>query len=252
MEITKRPFGSLADGTAVTLYTMTAENGTAVEMLDYGAAIRSILVPDRSGKLVDVALGYDTLQEYVDNDGYMGAMVGRIANRIAGGRFTLNGKEYQLACNDGKNHLHGGNRGFDKYVWDCAETSMGLRFSRFSPDGEEGYPGGLLLCVDVCWDGSTLLLRYAAKAEGVTVLNPTNHTYFNLAGGGDILNHRLQICADWFTINGEGCLPTGEFAPVAGTAMDFRVGQHLFLPFVLSLWVSRLSAVVFYRILPAV
>ena len=222
MKITAKHFGTLLDGTPVTLYTMAAENGAVVQVLDYGVTIRGITVPDRSGNPVDVALGYDTLEEYTRNDGYLGAVVGRFANRIAGGRFTLNGKEYRLACNDGDNHLHGGDRGYDKYVWDCDETETGLRFTRLSPDGEEGYPGDLHLTVEVCWDGTALEFRYAAKADADTVLNLTNHTYFNLSGTGDVLRHRIQICADGFTINDAGCLPTGRIVPVDGTAMDLR------------------------------
>ena len=222
MKVTKSSFGVLADGSPVSLYTLTADNGSVVEVLDYGVTIRGIMVPDRGGDPVDVALGYDTLEEYVRNDGYLGAVVGRFANRIAGGRLFLNGTDYPLACNDGENHLHGGDRGFDKYVWDCAEIEDGLRFTRLSPDGEEGYPGNLKLCVDVCWDGTVLEFRYEAAADADTVLNLTNHTYFNLSGGGSVLEHQIRINADSFTRNGEGCLPTGEIVPVAGTAMDLR------------------------------
>lgn len=223
MEVTKRPFGKMPDGTTVTSWTLTSDTGCQVEVLDYGVTIRSILTPDSDGKMVDVALGYDTLEEYMDQGGSLGATVGRFANRIAKGQFTLNGKDYQLACNDGPNHLHGGRVGFERRKWDCRETSQGLRFSRYSPDGEDGYPGGLRVQVDVVWvDGSGLELRYEAAAEQDTILNLTNHTYFNLSGQGDILGHRVQINAETFLENDAGCLPTGRILPVADTAMDFR------------------------------
>ena len=147
MQIEHRPFGTTADGTAVTLYTLTSDTGCKAEILDYGVTIRSICVPDRSGKLVDVVLGYDTLEEYYQ-EGSVGATVGRFANRIAKGQFTLNGVDYQLAVNNGPNHLHGGLVGFERRVWDVAETETGLRFSRVSPDGEEGYPGTTKMAVE--------------------------------------------------------------------------------------------------------
>ena len=227
MKIVKESYGFLPDGREVKLYTMRAENRACVQVMDYGVTVRSICVPDRNGSLVDVALGYDTLEEYLCNDGYLGAVVGRFANRIAKGRFMLNGKCYQLACNDGENHLHGGRKGFDQYIWDCEETPCGLRFTRLSPDGEEGYPGNLRICVDVLWDGLALEFCYEAKAEADTILNLTNHTYFNLSGGGSVLKHRISICADSFTINGAGCLPTGEVVPVAGSAMDLRTSRSM-------------------------
>ncbi len=223
MEVTKRPFGTMPDGTPVTSWTLTSETGCQVEVLDYGATIRSILAPDSRGRMLDVALGYDTLEEYMNQGGSLGATVGRFANRIAGGRFTLNGKDYQLACNDGPNHLHGGSIGFERRKWDCRETGTGLRLSRFSPDGEDGYPGGLQVQVDIAWvNGSGLELRYEATADQDTILNLTNHTYFNLSGKGDILGHRVQINAESFLEGDAGCLPTGRVLPVADTAMDFR------------------------------
>lgn len=223
MEVNKRPFGKLPDGTPVTSWTLTSETGCQVEVLDYGATIRSILVPDPSGRLVDVALGYDTLEEYIEQDGCLGATVGRFANRIGKGQFTLNGQDYQLACNDGPNHLHGGTVGFDRRMWHCVETAEGLRFSRRSLDGEEGYPGALSVQVEFLWaEGGSLELRYEAFAEQDTILNLTNHTYFNLSGQGSVLDHRVQINAETFLENDSNCLPTGRVLPVADTAMDFR------------------------------
>lgn len=223
MEVHKRPFGTMPDGSPVTSWTLISDDGCQVEVLDYGVTIRSILVPDQNGKPVDVALGYDTFDEYRLQGGSLGATVGRFANRIAKGRFTLNGQEYQLACNNGANHLHGGKVGFERRVWDCRETEEGLRFTRRSPDGEDGYPGALQVQVDMLWvDGSSLELRYQATAEQDTILNLTNHTYFNLAGSGKILEHRLQINAESYMENDSGCLPTGRILPVADTAMDFR------------------------------
>lgn len=223
MEVSKRPFGQMPDGTPVTSWTLTSETGCQVEVLDYGATIRSILVPDPSGQLVDVALGYDTLEEYIEQNGCLGATVGRFANRIAKGQFTLNGQDYSLACNNGPNHLHGGAVGFHRRMWQGEATGQGLRFSLRSPDGEEGYPGTMLVQVDFLWvEGSGLELRYQASTDRDTILNLTNHTYFNLSGQGDVLDHRLQINAETFLEGDENCLPTGRILPVADTAMDFR------------------------------
>ena len=222
MTVTKRRFGTLADGSAVTCWTMTNDAGLQAEILDYGATIRALRVPDRCGKPVDVVLGYDTLEDYVNQDGYLGATIGRFANRIGKASFTLNGKQYPVAANDGANHLHGGNVGFDKRVWAVEEAENGLVFSLTSPDGEEGYPGTLQVRVTMSWQGSGLELRYHAQTDKDTIVNLTNHTYFNLAGGGTIHEHLLTLSADTFTINDAGCLPTGELVPVEGTAMDFR------------------------------
>lgn len=222
MKLTKRRFGTLKDGTQVHCWTMENEQGLTAELLDYGATIRSLCVPGKDGKLVDVVLGYDTLEGYTQNGGYLGASVGRFANRIGGGKFTLDGKEYVLACNDGANHLHGGSRGFDKYVWDAEELAGGLRFTRVSPDGEEGYPGTLTVSVTFCWKGNGLSIQYHAESDKDTVLNLTNHSYFNLNGGGTVQEQLLMINADAFTPNDAGCLPLGTIEPVAGTAMDFR------------------------------
>ncbi len=227
MSITKRPFGMTADGRKVTCFKITGENGFEAEILDYGVTLRTLLVPDKNGELVDVVLGYDTIAEYENNDGYLGATVGRFANRIAKGKFVLNGKEYQLAINNGENHLHGGVKGFDKYVWDAEEVENGIKFSMVSPDGDEGYPGTLTLSVTVTLKEGALTFDYHAVSDKDTILNLTNHSYFNLNGKGDIHGHLLTINADSFTINDEGCLPTGEIVKVENTAMDFRTERAI-------------------------
>lgn len=224
MTISKRAFGTLCDGTQVSCWTLINENGLTAEVLDYGVTIRSILVPDQNGNPVDVVLGYDTLEEYVSDDCYLGATVGRFANRIKGARFELNGKTYELFANNGTNHLHGGKRGFNSYVWDAKQEGGAVVFSRVSPDGEEGYPGTLTIRVTVGWKANSLFLVYEAETDQDTIVNFTNHSYFNLngAGTGNINQHRMQINSDSYTLNSEDCTPTGEIVPVAGSAMDFR------------------------------
>ena len=227
MQIIKQPFGSLADGSAVTAWTLISDDGLRAEILDYGVTIRSLTVPDRDGTPVDVVLGYDTLEEYVQNRGYVGATIGRFANRIGGASFSLNGETYTLAANDGVNHLHGGEQGFDKRIWAAEETETGIRFSLTSPDGEEGYPGTLQVTVTVSWQGRGLELRYHAETDRDTILNLTNHSYFNLDGQGTVYDQLLQLGAESFCMGGPGCLPTGEIVPVAGTAMDFRTERRI-------------------------
>lgn len=224
MTIEKKPFGTLADGTAVSCWTLTNENGLQAEILDYGVTVRTIVVPDQNGNMVDVVLGYDTLEEYVANDGYLGATIGRFANRIAHGTFELNGKTYPLYVNNGPHHLHGGKTGFNATVWSSRQEGDAVVFSRLSPDGEEGYPGNLQVSVTVSWQGDGLELRYHAETDQDTILNLTNHSYFNLNGhgSGNVYGHRMQINAESFHMGDETCLPTGEILPVAGTAMDFR------------------------------
>lgn len=227
MTITNRPFGTLDDGTAVTLWQLTNERGLTAEVLDYGVTIRSVLVPDKQGKLVDVVLGYDTLKEYVRDGCYLGTTVGRCANRIKGASFELNGKTYPLYANNGANHLHGGKRGFNKYVWNGKQTGDAVTFSRLSPDGEEGYPGNLQVQVTVGWEGDTLTLRYEATSDQDTVVNLTNHSYFNLNGKGKINGHLLEVKADQYTLNGRDGIPTGEVVSVDGSAMDFRTPKTI-------------------------
>jgi aldose 1-epimerase len=226
--VTRAPFGKLPDGTAVEAFTLRNAHGVEVRAITYGAIITSLRVPDRAGRFDDVVLGHDTLAGYVEKPAYFGAVVGRYGNRIAKGRFTLDGKTYTLATNNGPNHLHGGVRGFDKVVWKAepAASGAGVTFTYTSPDGEEGYPGTLTARVTYTLsDRDELGLEYSATTDKPTVVNLTQHSYFNLAGassGGDILGHELTIDADRFTPVDPTLIPTGELAPVAGTPFDFR------------------------------
>jgi aldose 1-epimerase len=197
-----------------------------VSITNYGGTVTSIKVPDRNGVFGDVVLGYDTLEEYMRNPRYLGALIGRYANRIGHGRFALNGVEYQLAQNNGANHLHGGVKGFDKRIWKLSETPAGLHLEYFSADGEENYPGNLTVAVDYSLnDENELRIDYHATTDKDTIINLTNHSYFNLAGTGDILGHELTLHARSFTPVGEDLIPTGEIRSVDGSRMDFRTGR---------------------------
>lgn len=227
--VTRAPFGTLPDGTPVAVFTLTNGTGTEVRAITYGGIIVSIRVPDRDGRLGDIVLGYDTLDGYVAKSPYFGCITGRYANRIARARFTLDGRTYQLAANDGPNHLHGGVRGFDKVVWRGepfeGPDGVGVVFSRTSPDGEEGYPGTLEVRVTyTLTETNVLRVDYAATTDKPTPVNLTQHSYFNLAGegSGDILGHVLTIDADRYTPVDDTLIPTGELAPVEGTPFDFR------------------------------
>lgn len=225
MTITREPFGRTTYGEAVSRYTLRNAAGMSVSILDYGCTIQSVCV-----RGVDVALGYDTVAEYEKNDGYLGAVVGRHANRIGGGAFELNGRIYTLAKNDGSNHLHGGKRGFDRYVWAAGTVDNRLRLSRISPDGEEGYPGALKVDVEYFLsEDNAISIAYRAECGVDTVLNLTNHCYFNLngQGSGSILGHILRLDAEAITENDDGCLPTGVICPVEGTPFDFRLGKTI-------------------------
>lgn len=222
MKLETRSFGVTAAGEAVTAWTMARENGMALTLLDYGATVQSLFVPDRGGNPVDVVLGYDTIEEYEQNGGFLGATIGRMANRIGKGQFTLGGKTYQLALNDGGNHLHGGVRGFDRQMWQVRAEGDSLVCTRLSPDGEEGYPGNLQLAVRFTLTDDALTIDYEAQTDRDTIVSLTNHSYFNLAGGGSVLEHVLQVDASRFLENDAGCLPTGRMLGVSGTAFDFR------------------------------
>lgn len=199
MTVNTRLFGTTKYGEAVTAYELVNAHGARAVVLDYGATVQSLVVPDAAGAAVDVVLGYDTVAEYEENGGYLGATIGRVGNRIAGARFSLGGREYVLAKNDGENHLHGGARGFDKFVWAAEEKGGALVFSRRSPDGEEGYPGALDVSVSfTLTDENALVIAYDADTDAVTPVSLTNHSYFNLNGGGDILGHRLTLNAERF------------------------------------------------------
>lgn len=229
MSVTRADFGNMPDGTAVDLYTLTNANGLEAKITSYGGAVVSLLAPDRDGRLGDVVMGFDTLDDYIAQGHYFGCIAGRYANRIAQGQFELNGVKYTLAQNDGENHLHGGNKGFDKVVWaGQAESGDGeavLTFSYVSQDGEEGYPGNVSVeVVYTLTDNDELRIDYRATTDQDTIVNLTNHTYFNLAdgGAGDILGHELMIAADRFSPINEGLIPTGELRSVESTPMDFR------------------------------
>ncbi len=225
MSITVKSFGSLSDGREALLYTITNTQGASVSLTNYGAAVMALHVPDKDGKLRDVALGADSVEILENQGGCLGAVPGRHANRIGKGKFTLNGKGYQLDCNNGENHLHGGKTGFHKRLWTGSVQGEKVVFSRLSPDGEEGYPGNLLVSVSYSLDEENqLLIEYHALCDQDTVVNLTNHAYFNLNGhdSGDIYNQELKIYSQNFTENDNGCLTTGRILPVEGTALDFR------------------------------
>ena len=176
---------------------------------------------------MDVVLGYDTVEGYISGDGYIGATVGRFANRIKEGRFELNGEKYELYINNGPNHLHGGKKGFDRCIWSAKQVGEKVVFSRISPDGEEGYPGNLEISVIFGWEGDSLIIEYEAETDRDTILNLTNHSYFNLNGKDKVDEHILQINAERFTVCDQNCTPTGELALVEGTAMDFRTPKTI-------------------------
>ncbi|MEU5434949.1 aldose epimerase family protein [Streptomyces sp. NPDC020719] len=225
---TRTLFGTLADGTKVYLWTVT-NGGTRLKVLSYGGIVHSLEVPDRHGHLADIALGLDNLADYVAKSPYFGGLIGRYGNRIAGGRFTLDGHTYQLPLNDGVNSLHGGTQGFDKRMWHVEPfthgSETGLVLSRISPDGEMGYPGTLKVRVVYTLTArGAWRIDYEATTDRATVVNLTNHTYFNLGGegSGSVLDHTLELAAARYTPVGTGLIPTGELARVAGTPFDFR------------------------------
>ena len=230
--IMKAPFGTV-DNMNVFLYTLTNKNGIAVKITNYGGIITSIIIPDRNGQQGDIVLGYDSLNQYVANNPYFGAIVGRYANRIAKGKFMLEGKTYKLAINNGNNSLHGGIKGFDKVVWESAEledsTSVGLVLKYTSRDGEEGYPGKLVVTVTYLLnDDDELSTTIEAVTDQPSPVNLCNHTYFNLGGANtDILGHSLTLFADRFTEVNDELIPTGNLPAVKGTAMDFTSGNMI-------------------------
>jgi len=222
-------FGHMPDGTAVGEVTLT-DGPMSCGILTYGGALRSLTVPDREGTPVDVVLGFDTLEAYRSQDKYLGALVGRYANRIGGSRFTLEGREYPLRANDGPNHLHGGAEGFDKKVWRVrSQTRSSVSLSLLSPDGEEGYPGDLEVTVTYTLRNQALEIRYQARSSRTTLCNLTNHAYFNLSGhqSGTIERQHIQLLAGRYTPVDAGLIPTGAVEPVEGTAMDLRTLQPI-------------------------
>ncbi len=237
MEQQRIPFGTMPDGTAVELISLERE-GTLCRILTYGGAIQTLMVPDRTGQPLDVALGFDSLEDYRRQDKYIGALIGRYGNRIGQASFSLNGKEYPVAANDGANHLHGGVCGFDKRVWTVeALTENSLTLALESSDGEEGYPGNLFVQVIYTLTKAGLTLDYRARCDHDTLCNLTNHAYFNLSGhaSGPVTGQFIQIFASRYTPTASGSIPTGELAPVEGTPMDLReglpIGQRIEEPF---------------------
>jgi aldose 1-epimerase len=241
MTVSKEDFGQTSDGRQITLYTLTNSNGLKAKIMNYGAILVSLEVPDRKGKLADITLGFDSLEGYLKVHPYFGAIVGRYANRIGKAQFALNGVLYKLAANNNENHLHGGIKGFDKVVWKYVDSAADdektwLKMSYISEDEEEGYPGNLACTVTYSLTkDNELKINYEAETDKTTIVNLTNHAYFNLAGqgNGDILGHELMINADNYTPVDEGLIPTGEIRRVANSPMDFtspmsigsRIGQ---------------------------
>jgi aldose 1-epimerase len=231
--VSKEVFGKMADGTPIEIYTL--KNGaTEARIMGYGAILVSLKTADRTGQSADIVLGYDSLDGYTGgNKAFFGAIVGRYANRIAHGTFVLDGKTYSVPKNDGENSLHGGTRGFDKVVWQMKQIANGVELTYVSKDGDQGYPGTLTATVRYTLNGNTLNIDYSATCDADTVLNITNHSYFNLAGQGkgDILGHQLKLNASRYTPVDQTLIPTGELAPVEATPFDFRkptaIGQRI-------------------------
>jgi aldose 1-epimerase len=237
MKLESKVFGRTPEGTEVKIYTLSNTKGMTVKITEYGGIITELWVPDRNGKPGDVVLGFDNLDRYLKGHPFFGAIAGRVANRIAKGKFTLDGKEFTLAVNNGPNHLHGGLKGFDKKVWKSRplrglSREAAVEFTYTSPDGEEGYPGTLKAkVIYTLTDDNELRIDYEATTDKPTIVNLTNHSYFNLAESGSILDHVLMINADRYTAADDTLIPTGELAPVKGTGLDFtqprRIGDRI-------------------------
>ncbi|MDG2382849.1 MAG: galactose mutarotase [Pirellulaceae bacterium] len=240
MQITQDKFGKTTDGTEVQRFHCKNDAGLALSLIDYGAIVTSLELPDRTGKSENITLGFDSLDGYLERHPYFGATVGRYCNRIANGSFVLAGKKYGLATNNSPNHLHGGEIGFDRKIWDCekiaTENEIGIRFTRVSPDGEEGYPGNLTVSATyTLTTDNELKIVFSAQTDAATPINLTNHCYWNLAGAGNgaILDHDLQVEADRYLAIDQTMIPTGQIATVQGTPLDFtqtekigsRIGQ---------------------------
>ncbi len=220
--VTHQPFGKMPDGSTVEIYTLKNQSLEA-RIMTYGGIIVSLQALDRHGKMADIVLGFDSLDSYLaGNPAYFGALIGRYGNRIAKGTFKLDGHSYSVPQNNNGNSLHGGTRGFDKVVWTAKALPNGVELTYVSKDGEMGYPGTMTSTVRYIMAGHDLRIEYAATTDKPTVLNLTNHTYFNLAGQGDILKHELRLNSEKYTPVDGGLIPTGELAPVAGTPFDFR------------------------------
>lgn len=227
--INQKLFGTLPSGEKVYIYTLTNKNGMEVKIINYGATVVSLKVPDKNNKFDDVVMGYDKLEDYINGNSYFGCIVGRFGNRINKGRFKLDGKEYQLTINDGENHLHGGTVGFNKVLWNAetasTDTAQSLKLTYISKDGEQGYPGNLTIQVIYTLnDKNELVIDYSAETDKPTIVNPTHHSYFNLSGSFEntILNHELMIDADYITPVNNQLIPTGVLMKVDNTPFDFR------------------------------
>lgn len=226
--VSQAPFGTLPDGQEVTLFTVTNSNGVEAKIMTYGGVVTSLKVPDSKGNLENVVFGFDSLEPYIENNvPYFGALIGRFGNRIDKGQFTIDGETYQLSVNDGPNHLHGGAKGFDKRVWKgesfSNESGAGVKLNLLSEDGDMGYPGNLqVTAIYTLTNSNELQLEFKATTDKATPVNLTHHSYFNLAGDGTILDHRMMIDAKSFTPVNETLIPTGEIRSVEGTPFDFR------------------------------
>ncbi|MBD3318173.1 MAG: galactose-1-epimerase [Chitinivibrionales bacterium] len=234
MSITQEPFGFLPDGHEATIFTLRNAHGIEMDMTNYGGIVTRLTTPDRHGEFADIVLGFKTLESYQKDSPYFGALIGRYGNRIADGRFELDGTTYELAVNNGPNHLHGGLKGFDKVLWTAERIEENdrsiVRLSYLSPDGEEGYPGDLSVAVDhILTEENEFILEYTATSDKTTVVNLTHHSYFNLTGegSGDILGHIISLNADAFTPSNTDLIPTGEIRSVGGTDMDFSLPQRI-------------------------
>lgn len=236
LAIQSEPYGTTADGQEITQFLLSNEKGTSINIINYGAIVTSIFLPDREGKSENITLGFNTLAEYEKKGPYFGAICGRYANRIADGKFDLEGKEYQLAQNIAPSHLHGGNKGFDKKIWAAESYSdkneVGVRLSCVSPDGEEGYPGKVVLNVVYSLNNDNeFKIDYTATSDQATPINVTNHCYWNLSGQGDILDHELVLNCDRYLPVSEIAIPTGELVAVKETPMDFtsahKIGERI-------------------------
>ena len=229
MPIEKELYGKTPEGEEISVYTLTNRGGLRVKLIDFGALVTELHIPDRDGKFADVVLGFDKLEDYLANPAYFGCTTGRVANRIAGGKFTLDGKEYTLAVNDRPHHLHGGTKGLNKRVWKSraipSSSDSAVEFTYVSPDAEEGYPGELSIRVTyTLTNRDELRIDYEAVSDQATPVNLTNHSYFNLAGAGNgtILDHQLILVADRYTPVDSTGIPTGRIVPAAGSVMEFR------------------------------
>jgi aldose 1-epimerase len=224
--VQKADYGKMPNGTVIEQYTLTNAKGLTAKVITYGALMTELQVPDRNGKLSDIVLGFDNLDGYLAEHPYFGSTIGRVANRIAKGKFKLDGQEYTLAINNGPNHLHGGLKGFNRVVWKAEPIALAdgaaVKFTYVSPDGEEGYPGNLTVTVTyTLTDANELKFDYTATTDKATPINLTNHSYYNLAGSGDILDHEMMLAAKRYTPVDDTLIPTGKLEKVKGSPMDF-------------------------------